>query len=206
MDIGTGVLAPLFRWAVATDVPAIVAIVNAANSGDGGTAGWTNEAHLFHGNRTDEAEIAQLLAVPGAMFVLSLGVGQVIACAYLKVTGRDAYLGLLSVHPRRQGRGLGSELIAECERIALEELGCERLRITVITSHRPEVAAFYERRGFVRTGEYKEFERKQALAGKKVDGLRLEWMEKMLSMPAVRESRQRPVSGLTRRTHQGEKA
>ncbi len=187
-------LEPLFRRAAAADIPAITRLVNAANSGDGNTAGWTNEAHLFHGNRTDEAEVAQLLAAPGARFVLSMGVGKVIACAYLRVTAKDAYVGLLSVYPLRQGRGLGSELIAECERIAYEELGCERLGITVITSHRPEVAAFYERRGFVRTGKFKSFERKQAREGKKVDGMLLEWMEKTLSVPAVRESRVRFLS------------
>jgi hypothetical protein len=143
---------PLFRRALAADVPAIVTLVNAANSGDGNTAGWTNEAHLFHGNRTDEAEVAQLLAAPGARFVLSMGV---------------------------------------CERIAYEELGCERLGITVITSHRPEVAAFYERRGFVRTGKFKSFERKQAREGKKIDGLLLEWMEKILTVPVAREGRAR---------------
>jgi GNAT superfamily N-acetyltransferase len=198
-------LDPLFRRARAADVPAIVALVNCANSGDGGTAGWTHEAHLFHGKRTDEAEIAQLLAMPGATFVLSLGAGQVIACAYLRITGNDAYLGLLSVYPRGQGLGLGSELIAECERIACDE-GCGRLRITVITSHRPEVAAFYERRGFVRTGEFKSFERKQAREGKKVDGMQLEWMDKALSFPALRESRRRVESNLIRRTQPGEKA
>jgi GNAT superfamily N-acetyltransferase len=189
-------LEPLFRLAVADDVPAIVAVVNAANSGDGGTAGWTHEAHLFEGPRTDEAEISQLLSVPGATFVLSIGAGQVIACAYLRITGRDAYLGLLSVYPSRQGRGYGSELLAEAERIAHEVLGCDRLRIAVITSHRPEVAAYYERRGFVRTGKFKSFERKQALQGTKVDGMLLEWMEKSLSVPAVRESRLRLVSTL----------
>jgi GNAT superfamily N-acetyltransferase len=199
-------LEPLFRQAAAADVPTIVRLVNAANSGAGGTAGWTHEAHLFEGDRTDEAEVAQLLAAPGARFVLSLGAGQVIACAYLKVTGKDAYLGLLSVHPHRQGRGFGGELIAECERVAHDLLGCERLRITVITSHRPEVAAFYERRGFVRTGTFKEFERKQALAGKKVEGMRLEWMDKTLSAPAVRESRMRVLSTLMRRTNQGRHA
>ena len=182
-------LQPLFRRAVAADIPAIVKLVNAANSGDGNTAGWTNEAHLFHGNRTDEAEIAQLLAAPGARFVLSMGVGQVIACAYLRVTGKEAYLGLLAVYPHRQGRGFGSELIAECERIAYQDLGCERLRISVITSHRPEVAAFYERRGFARTGKFKPFERKQALEGRKVEGMLVEWMEKALSVPPAREGR-----------------
>jgi|KBSMisStandDraft_5_1062788.scaffolds.fasta_scaffold34567_4 GNAT superfamily N-acetyltransferase len=183
----------LFRLAVADDVPAIVAVVNAANSGAGG---WTNEAHLFHGNRTDEAEVAQLLAVPGTTFVLCMGVGQVVGCAYLRVTGMDAYLGLLSVLPRRQGRGFGSELLAECERFAHEDLGCHRLCISVITSHRPDLTAFYERRGFERTGKFKSFERKQALQGKKVDGMLLEWMEKPLSVPAMREPRMRFMPNL----------
>ena len=184
---------PHFRLAVADDVPAIAAVVNAANSGAGG---WTNEAHLFHGNRTDEAEVAQLLAVPGSTFVLSMGVGQVMGCAYLRFTGKDAYLGLLSVLPRRQGRGFGSELLAECERFAYVDLGCQRLCISVITSHRPELATFYERRGFARTGKFKTFERKQALQGKKVDGMLLEWMEKSLSVPASRESRTRFMPNL----------
>ena len=169
-----------FRLAVPHDIPTIVALVNAAASGDNGTAGWTNEAHLFRGNRTDALEIDELREAPGATFVLSLSASGVIACAYLKVNGPQAYLGLLSVSPRLQGKGVGSKLIAECERIARDELGCDVLRITVITSHRPEVAAFYERRGFVRTGVSKEFERKQAREGRKVDGLKLEWMEKKL--------------------------
>ena len=180
----------IHRLAVPHDIPAIVALVNAAAHGDNGTAGWTNEAHLFHGNRTDAVEIGELLEAPGAMFVLSLGAGEVIACAYLKVNGPQAYLGLLSVSPRRQGRGLGSELIAECERIARDELNCDVVRITVITSHRPELITFYERRGFVRAGVSKEFERKQAREGRKVEGLKLEWMEKQLpaSAPLARRS------------------
>ena len=179
-------LDPLFRLAVPHDIEDIVELVNAAATGDDGSAGWTNERHLFRGNRTDAVEIRELMEAPGAMFVLSLGAGEVIACAYVKVSGNEAYLGLLSVAPVRQGRGLGSELIAECERIAHEELNCDLLRITVITSHRPEVAAFYERRGFTRTGMFKDFERKQAREGKKVAGMQLEWMVKRLSVPMPR--------------------
>jgi GNAT superfamily N-acetyltransferase len=184
-----------FRQAARADLPAMVALVNVASSGDGGTAGWTHEAHLFRGNRTDEAEVAQLFAAPGARFVLSMDAGDVVACAYLRATGKDAYLGMLSVHPRQQGRGLGSELIAECERIARAELGCGRLRITVITSHRPDIVAFYERRGFARTGHFKSFDRKQALEGRKVEGMLLEWMDKALAIPAERGGRMHFISG-----------
>jgi len=171
-----------FRRATVADIPAIVRLVNDAASGDGGTAGWTNEAHLFHGDRTDTREIAELMTIFGASFVLALERSVLVGCAYLKVAASRAYLGLLSVSPQRQGEGLGSDIVAECERIARQELRCDLLEISVITSHRPEVTAFYERRGFVRTGRLKQFERKQAREGKKVDGLQLEWMEKPLSI------------------------
>ena len=55
------------------------------------------------------------------------------------------------------------------------------IRMTVITQHRPELAAFYERRGYSRTGRFKSFDRLQAKTGMKVPGLTLEWMEKSLA-------------------------
>jgi GNAT superfamily N-acetyltransferase len=168
---------PTFRWARASDLPAIVKLVNAANSGDGGTAGWTHELDLFHGERTDIAEIRRLFAARGALFLLCIERGEIGGCAHLKANGAAAYMGLLSVRPTLQGRGIGSQLIAESERTVRDEMGYTKLRISVITSHRPELTVFYQRRGFVLTGEAKEFERRQAA---RIEGLRLEWMEKDL--------------------------
>ena len=162
------------RRARSTDLPEIVKLVNAASTGDGGTAGWTHELGLFHGDRTDAAEIRGLFAAPGAVFLLWLESGQVGGCAYLSSSG---YMRMLCVRPTLQGRGIASRLIAECERVAREEMACRTLRISVITSHRPEITTFYRRRGFVLTGQTKEFERKQAA---RIEGLRLEWMEKDL--------------------------
>jgi GNAT superfamily N-acetyltransferase len=172
---------PTFRWARSADLPAIVKLVNAANSGDGGTAGWTHELGLFHGERTDIAEIRELFAAPGALFLLWIERGEIGGCAYLKANCAEAYMGLLSVRPTLQGRGIGTLLIAECERTAREEMACTKLRISVITSHRPELTVFYRRRGFVLTGQDKEFERRQVA---RIEGLRLEWMEKDLPVPA----------------------
>jgi N-acetylglutamate synthase-like GNAT family acetyltransferase len=171
----------VFRRARASDALAIVHLVNAANSGDGGTLGWTHEANFFEGSRTDVAEVLELLAVPGSTFVLRLEGEEIVGCAYLKTVRSAAYMGLLAVRPMLQAGGIGTGLIAECERIARGEWQCPTILISVITSHRPELTAFYERRGFARTGRFKAFERRQARKGTKVPGLVLEWMEKELS-------------------------
>ena len=155
-------------------------MVNAANSGDGGAAGWTHEMDLFEGRRTDIAEIRDLLAAPGSRFVLCVDGGEIIGCAYLRQLGSSACMGPLAVRPLLQSRGVGSALMAECERLARDLWRSPRMVISVITSHRPELTAFYERRGFRRTGRYKEFESMRARKGPKVEGLALEWMEKEL--------------------------
>ena len=167
----------ILRTARVDEAPAIAALVNAATSGEG-CKGWTDEAHLFDGRRTDADEVRDLLAVPGATFVLWTLEREIAGCAYLKPTEYAAYLGMLAVRPDRQGWGIGSEIIAECERVARDEWRRGVMRITVVTTHRPELAAYYERRGYRRTGRFKTaFERKQAL---RVQGLRPEWMEKSL--------------------------
>src|SRR6478672_2203754 len=104
--------------AVARDAAAIVRMVNAANSGDGGATGWTHEADLFEGMRTDVVEIRDLLATPGSRFVLCVDGGEIIGCAYVRQLGDAACMGPLAVRPLLQSRGVGTALIAECERLA----------------------------------------------------------------------------------------
>ena len=173
-----------FRRAVPSDAPAIAAVVNAATSGSGGIAGWTHEGHLWEGDRTNAAEILSMMKVPEATFLLRLDREEIAGSAYLKPMGTDAYMGMLAVRPLLQSGGVGKQLIAECERIARDEWRSDRMLITVITSHRPELVAFYQRRGYVRTGRRKEFERNHQ--GARVEGLGLEWMEKRLAPPARR--------------------
>src|SRR6185312_12221392 len=169
-----------FRMARPADAGTIVAIINAASSGDGGTAGWTHEGAIFEGDRTHAAEILLLLARPGGMFLLRVYRGEVAGCAYLEKMGNVAYMGMLAVRPAIQGSGVGKEIIAEAERIAREAMACNLMAIGVLTRHRPEVAAFYERRGFARTGRVKPFQGAQARRTRKAPDVRAEWMEKKL--------------------------
>jgi len=67
-----------------------------------------------------------------------------------------AYLGLLTVDPRRQAGGLGRWLIAAAEAEAIDRFGATRMEMTVIRQ-RAELIAWYERRGYRLTGETRPF-------------------------------------------------
>ena len=164
------------RTGDAGDTHRIVDLINSAYSGDGGRAGWTHEAHLIEGERTDAAEIAGLIAAPEGRFLLCFDGAALVGCAYVRTMGGPGYLGMLAVRPALQGGGVGKLLLAEGERIIHEEWGCASALISVFTSHRPELSAFYERRGYVRTGRTKPLLRDAQDV--KVEGLGLEWMEK----------------------------
>jgi GNAT superfamily N-acetyltransferase len=129
-EAGTG-----FRRARPVDADTIVAMVNAGDS-----------------DRTHATEVLELLAVPQSMFLLRFQESEVVGCAYLRKRGNAAFMGLLAVRPAQQGSGVGKRLIAEAERIARDEMHCTMMTMAVIANHRPDVAAFYERRGYSRTG------------------------------------------------------
>jgi ribosomal protein S18 acetylase RimI-like enzyme len=58
---------------------------------------------------------------------------------------------MLTVRPDLQARQLGRRLLAEAEAYAASR-GAQRMRMSVITV-RETLIAWYERRGYVRTGE-----------------------------------------------------
>jgi len=166
-----------FQAAEFRDAPALAELVNSAFAGNGATEGWTNETHLLDGPRTHADEIATLMTVPGARFVMLYDGDALIGCVYVKTIDDAGYFGLLAVRPDCQARGIGSQLIAEAERVAREEWRCAKVRIGVVAAHRPELRAYYERRGYVRTGKVKPWVRNTD-AVFKVAGVRSEWMEK----------------------------
>lgn len=145
-----------FRRATASDVDAIVALVTSAYRGDASRAGWTTEADLLEGQRTDPGEVRELALGERTRIVLVERGGELLACMMVRDEGAAAYLGMLSVRPTIQGAGLGRAMLSEAERIATEELGRRAMRMTVIVQ-RPELIAWYARRGYAPTGEREPF-------------------------------------------------
>ena len=173
-----------FRAADAGDVERVVALVESAYRGDASRVGWTTEADLLDGRRTGRDDIEAILARARSRLLLAEQDGEMIACAHVMVEDGAGYFGMFSVDPQRQGGGLGKQVLAEAERIVREEWGCEAMRMTVIDV-RDELIAFYERRGYHRTGIKKPFPYGDARFGlPKRDDLRFEVLEKALPLRA----------------------
>jgi GNAT superfamily N-acetyltransferase len=172
--------AATFRLATAADVASIVALVESAYRGDVSRKGWTTEADLLDGQRTDAAGVAELIAKRGSCVLLAEQGGTLLACANLEKRGDIGYFGMFSVRPDLQGGGFGRAMLAEAERLAREELHCREMQMTVI-SVRDELIAWYERRGYARTGRYSPFPYGDARFGiPKRDDLRFELLVKPL--------------------------
>jgi ribosomal protein S18 acetylase RimI-like enzyme len=146
-----------FRRAGAADVPAVVALVESAYRGDPSRVGWTTEADLLDGQRTDVRAVAEILRAPGSTVLLAEAGGELVACCQLERRPEAAaYFGMFSVQPGGQGQGVGRQVLAEAERIARDEWAATTMVMTVLTQ-RAELIEWYERRGYRRTGERRPF-------------------------------------------------
>lgn len=139
------------RRATPADVDAVVALVESAYRGDSSRAGWTTEADLLDGQRTDPAEVASVLDE----LVVAEEDGEMLGCCTLVPRDGYAYFGMFAVRPGLQGGGIGSKLLEAAEDLAAEH-GAGHVEMTVIST-RTELIDYYLRRGYVDTGESRPF-------------------------------------------------
>ena len=145
-----------FRAAAAHDVAAIVPLVESAYRGDVSRKGWTTEADFLDGQRTDPVGVAALIGKAHNRILLAERGGKLLACCHIEKQGDACYFGMFAVDPSLQGGGVGKLMMNEAERIAALEWKCTQMEMTVITI-RAELIAWYERRGYRRSGVFKPF-------------------------------------------------
>lgn len=147
----------VIRPAAPDDIPAIRALVESAYRGDSARAGWTHEADLLSGERTSDDELAAVLANPDQRLLVAEEGPALVGTVTVSKTNVDlAYIGMLAVDPHRQSGGLGRRLLAAAEAAALGAWNVQSIEMTVI-ARRAELIAYYERRGYSRTGELRPF-------------------------------------------------
>jgi ribosomal protein S18 acetylase RimI-like enzyme len=144
-------------FASENDIPGLVSLMDSAYRGEGSKQGWTSEADLFIGNhRTDETTVTNLMKKPGAVFLKHLNEeGVMDGCVFLQKKDQRLYLGMFSVSPFAQGKGIGKKLLTAADEYAREQQ-CSSIYMTVITV-REELIAWYERNGYQKTGRVLPF-------------------------------------------------
>ncbi|HZR25010.1 MAG TPA: GNAT family N-acetyltransferase [Vicinamibacterales bacterium] len=128
------------RAAGDADVPAITALVNAA---------FAVERAFVDRDRTSVDEIRSMMA-KGGFFVADDRDGSLLAAMYLERRGDHAYLGMLSIQPAEQGRGVGRAMMTAAES-QCRAWNCVALDIRILHL-RTELPPFYLKLGFVETG------------------------------------------------------
>jgi GNAT superfamily N-acetyltransferase len=175
-----------FRKAVLADVGAIVKLVNMAYRGESSHVGWTTEADILDGLRTDANEVERLIASEDTIVLLCLNDDELIGSiclekeAMIEKAQAIAHIGMFVVNPIMQANGIGKRLLAEAESLAQHVWDIELFQMHVITI-RHELIEFYERRGYMRTGIVSEFPVNPDVWQPKLAELQLETLEKTIS-------------------------
>jgi ribosomal protein S18 acetylase RimI-like enzyme len=173
------------RKATFADVDALVALVESAYRGDASRAGWTTEADLLDGRRTGPDDVTACIGRPRSAILMAEqdtanGPRELVACAHVADEDGAGYFGMFSVRPTLQGSGVGKRLLEHAERFVRAHWSLPVMRMTVIDV-REELIAFYERRGYRRTGILKPFPYGDERFGiPRRDDLRFEVLEKVL--------------------------
>lgn len=142
--------------AVLTDVPALVKLVNSAYRGESSKKGWTTETDLLSGIRTNEMALASIFQKTSDTILKCCDAYEnIIGCVHLQHQDKKIYLGMLTVSPQLQAKGIGKLLLTASENYAREN-NFDSIIMTVI-SVREELIAWYERRGYISTGKTKPF-------------------------------------------------
>lgn len=140
------------RAAILNDGSEITELVNAAYSGPEAEMGWTPETHLHAGPRTTLGHVNGYLASKDKLIIVAEFANRIMGCALLEFDGSQCKFGMFAVHPKSQSSGIGKRIIEEAENQAVRRSKCDRLCLTAINLQ-VALISYYERRGFLRTGE-----------------------------------------------------
>ncbi len=143
----------VIRDAVAADIPALHPLIESAYRGEASRAGWTTEADLLDGQRTDPEDLADILADPKQALLSAWRGEELVGCILIADRGGGTgYFGMLSVSPTLQGGGLGRRLVEAAHATLADRFGARRVRISVFPQ-RETLIGWYERLGYRLTGD-----------------------------------------------------
>ncbi|WP_296191498.1 MULTISPECIES: GNAT family N-acetyltransferase [unclassified Psychrobacter] len=170
------------RQAEVSDIDALEQLLNRCYRQ---AAGWTNEADLVGGIRTTKDELLAVINDPKHYVFIypktttgerdGKETGELLGCIAVDIKdevttnqragNQKAYIGMFAVLPELQGLGVGHQILQAAETFAQRHLQSNiqasaqnpaRLTMSIL-SHRPELLAYYQRRGYQLNGNSMPF-------------------------------------------------
>lgn len=159
------------REAIASDASEIAALVNAAYRPSSKCGGWTHEGDLVAGNRTDYAQLLSILESESRLLILCHE-QSIVACVQISQNDSTTDIGMLAIMPAIQAQGLGKRMLLHAEQYAMKHFGAKSFQLSVLSA-RPELIAFYERRGYQRIGKEEHYPSHAGIGQPLIDGLQV---------------------------------
>ena len=150
----------LLEQATEAVYPEIIELVNAAyrGTGDDSVQSWNREVGILEGRRTDDSLLREETSAPGAHLLIHRDPqGRLILGTVLLVPAENDswYLGMFTIRPALQNRQLGRTLLVTAEDFARSH-GADAITMGVLNV-RHALIAWYERRGYTRSGKTRPF-------------------------------------------------
>lgn len=145
----------MVKLANENDIAALNILVNSAYRGEASKQGWTTEADFVDGIRTNEELLKEIIDHPDSIILKYEEDDKIKGCVYLKQEDDKIYLGMLTVSPSLQNKGIGKILLLASEDEARKR-NCKAVYMGVI-SVRTELINWYKRQGYFDTGTTRPF-------------------------------------------------
>jgi len=159
------------RIASESDAAEISTLVNRAYRPATHERRWTHEADLISGPRTSTAQVLSLFRPESCILVLTVE-SKIVACVHLLNGESSVYIGMLATDPTLQTQGLGKQMLMHAEQYATAHFNASAFKMSVLSS-RPELLAFYQRRGYVCTGEIEDYPVAAGVGQPIIDGIQV---------------------------------
>lgn len=115
-----------------------------------------SEADLLEGIRCNESMLGRIIQKKDSVILKFTEQDKILGCVRLLKNGNALFLGMLTVSPQLQGKGIGKKLLQASEDEA-RKTACNNIQMRVI-SVRTELVDWYVRHGYKDTGIREPFE------------------------------------------------
>ncbi|MCU4529477.1 GNAT family N-acetyltransferase [Acinetobacter sp. P1(2023)] len=141
-----------FRLAQFSDIPQLVDLINKSYREQQGRS-WTTELEWVKGLRITEHQLEEQLQLRNStLLIAETEFSNIVACIGLTFENSQVEIGTFCTDPQVQNMRVGRSVLEYAEQYALKEDPHLTNAVMYVLDVRSELIAYYERRGYVKTG------------------------------------------------------